>query len=95
MPYPLNNVQVTNDQYDDAHTAKFQLPVNSCFIIVANAAVYIQIERVEPGMRTGAGNFLPEEFKIPGAYQFRRDYTMGQVRVRRAVTTTTPSVTLT
>lgn len=83
MPYPLNNVTLTSDTYIDTATAKFQLPVDRAVISIFNQAVYVQVMRVEPGMRADTGDFLAEEYKVPGVYTISRGYKLGAVRFRR------------
>lgn len=86
MPYPLNNVTVDNDEYDDDRTLRFQVPVDSAFVAVFNQTVYMQVGRVEPGMRSDTAAYLTEEFMVPGAYTLNRGYLMGALRFRRATT---------
>lgn len=86
MPYPFNNVTVSNDAYDDARTMRLQQPVTSCFVAVFNNAVYMQTFRVEQGMRADTGQPQPEEYMVPGAYTLNRDYLIGGLRFRRATT---------
>lgn len=68
---PLNNV-ATVDAYSDAATAIFPGPVDACSVIVANAAVAMQIRRVPPGFQRGTGDWSVEEIKIPGVYGLQR-----------------------
>lgn len=84
MPYPLNNVTISSDSYTDDATARFQLPVNQAFVAVFNQSVYMQVFRVEPGMRADTGQPLAEEFMVPGSYSLSRDYLIGGLRFRRA-----------
>lgn len=83
MPYPLNNVTVNNDNYADAQTCRFQLAVDQAFVAVFNQSVYMQVFRVESGMRANAGQPLSEEFLVPGAYTLNRGYSMGALSFRR------------
>lgn len=90
----MNNVTVDNDGYDEARTCRFQGPAERAFVSISNAACFLQIERVEYGMRTGSGNYLPEEYFLPGITQIDRGYGIGSIRFRRAVAATpNPQVT--
>lgn len=85
MPYPLNNVE-TLDSYDDTRTTcEFQSPRRTATVIVANAAVFAQFERVPPGLRAGAGTLEPEEFWTPALITVDRDFDIGRIRFRSAV----------
>lgn len=93
MPYPLNNVTVGSDSYTDDATARMQLPADQAFVAVFNQSVYMQVSRVEQGMRADTGQWLAEEFMVPGAYTLRRGYLIGGLRFRRAVTGQNAQVT--
>lgn len=83
MPYPLNNV-TTLDGYDDARTTLLPpKPAPQVQVLVANAGVYMQLERCD-GLRVGGGLLLPEEFKAPGMHGIDRGFPIGRVRFRSA-----------
>jgi hypothetical protein len=81
MPYPLNNV-ATSDAYTQAATLTPPRTVRKARIVIANAAAYVAIERVDLGLRVGGGSFLPEEFWVPGVYGITRDFDMGRIQFR-------------
>lgn len=84
MPYPLNNI-TSQDNYNDFSTTLVPpRPVHKATITIANAAVFVRLERCN-GVRVGAGVFLPEEFWIPGVYGITREFPFGRIQFRSAV----------
>lgn len=83
MPQQLENVTVA-DAYSASATAVFQLPTFKVSAIVANQAVFYQVERISPGMRAGSGTWTPEEFLVPGVGSIIKPFLMGGIRFRNA-----------
>lgn len=85
MPYPLNNVE-TSDEYDDfLKTLIPPRPVQKANITIANAAAFVQMERCD-SMRVGAGVMLPEELWLPGVYSITREFYFGRIRFKSGAT---------
>ena len=83
MPQRLNNV-TCGDDYTAAATAIFHLPTFKVDCIVANQAVYYQVEKLQPNMQTGTGVFTDEAFQIPGTGSIIRPYLMGGIRFKNS-----------
>ena len=92
MPYPLNNV-TTQDTYVDATTLNTPYPSQKAQVIITNATAFMQIERLDPGVKPGSGQFLAEELKVPGVYSFTREYNIGFIRFRSVVSGVPAQVT--
>lgn len=85
MPMILNNV-TTEDNYTVDVTAIFPALTHKINLVIANASVYVQWERVEATGRV-VGAWSDEQFYVPGiASVIDPIGPVGGVRMRSAVT---------
>jgi hypothetical protein len=84
MPYPLNNVS-TSDNFTDAATLTPHAASSKLNVVVTNSTVYMSVEKLQPGMKPGSGQYDEPEIVVPGYYNRSYDAPIGNVRFRSGV----------